>query len=112
MTMKTRLPYLLALALATSVAGVSFSGCASTATRESTGEFFDDSVITAKVKTALAADKVVNAFAVNVETFKGVVQLSGFVDTEAQRTQAEAVAGRVLGVKSVQNNISLKASTT
>lgn len=63
-----------------------FSGCAGTATRESTGEYVDDSVITGKVKSALLADKTVSGMAVKVETFKGTVQLSGFVDTEDRKS--------------------------
>lgn len=93
-------------------AGVpAFTGCASTATRESTGEYVDDSVITGKVKSALLADKTVSGMAVKVETFKGVVQLSGFVDTEAEKAQAGRVASGVNGVTSVSNNIIVKAPT-
>ena len=85
-------------------------GCASTPTRESTGEYVDDSVITTKVKTSLFADKAVSGFAVKVETFKGVVQLSGFVDTLAEKQQAEVDARAVKGVQSVENNITVKNS--
>lgn len=87
------------------------SGCASTATSESTGEYIDDSAITAKVKTALLADKTVSGMAVKVVTFKGVVQLSGFVDTETERQQAEILAAAVSGVKSVENKISVKTGS-
>ena len=85
------------------------TGCASTATRESTGEYIDDSVITTKVKAALFADKLVSALAVKVVTFKGVVQLSGFVDTAEQKQLAETDARTVKGVNSVENNITVKA---
>jgi osmotically-inducible protein OsmY len=95
-------------AFAVLVATPFFSGCASTETRESTGEYIDDSAITAKVKAALFNDKNVSGFAVNVETFKGVVQLSGFVNTPEEKKQAEAVASRVNGVRSVANNITVK----
>ena len=96
------------LALALFVSAPFFAGCSSTATRSSTGEYIDDTVVTAKVKTALARDEVVNAMAVKVETFKGAVQLSGFVDTEAQKLQAERVANGVEGVTSVANSILVK----
>ena len=85
-----------------------FSGCAATPTKESTGEYVDDSTITTKVKAALIKDKTVSAADVKVETFKGVVQLSGFVNTAAEKTQAETVASSVTGVKSVDNKITVK----
>lgn len=98
-----------AIALAVVAAGgLLAGGCAGTATRESTGEYIDDSAITAKVKTALARDPTVSAMQVNVETFKGVVQLSGFVDNAQQKAQAEKLAAGVAGVESVQNNIAVK----
>jgi len=84
------------------------SGCAATATRQSTGEFVDDAAITAKVKADLIKDPVVKAHTVNVETFKGVVQLSGFVNTESEKAQAGSVAGLVNGVTEVKNNIVVK----
>ena len=84
------------------------AGCASTPTRESTGEYVDDSTITAKVKAALVKDPIVKARDVKVETFKGVVQLSGFVNSEAERTQAGAVAASVNGVVSVKNDVAVK----
>lgn len=84
------------------------SGCASTPTQESTGEYVDDSTITAKVKAALIHDPVVKALDVSVETFKGVVQLSGFVNTELEKTQAGNLALTVKGVASVKNNIVVK----
>ena len=87
---------------------VTWLGCAGTTTRESTGEYIDDSTVTAKVKTALLKDPVVSAFAVSVETYKGVVQLSGFVNTAAEKAQAEAVARSVYGVKSVTNSLVVK----
>ena len=84
------------------------AGCASTPTRESTGEYVDDSTITAKVKAALVHDPVVKAFDVKVETFKGLVQLSGFVNSEAEKTQAGSVTAGVAGVTGVTNNIVVK----
>jgi osmotically-inducible protein OsmY len=83
-------------------------GCAGTPKRESTGEYVDDAAITAKVKAAIAQESALSAFQVNVETFKGVVQLSGFVDTPRNKTRAGEVAAGVKGVKSVMNNIVVK----
>lgn len=106
--MKNKLSRIVPFALAVVLGAPLFSGCASTATRESTGEYIDDSAITAKVKAALFNDKTVSGFAVGVETFKGIVQLSGFVDTAEEKRQAEVVAARQNGVKSVANNITVK----
>ena len=85
-----------------------FAGCASTPTREGTGEYIDDSAITTKVKAAIFAEPSLKTFQINVETFKGVVQLSGFVDTAQQVTKAGEVAAGVKGVKSVKNNLIVK----
>jgi osmotically-inducible protein OsmY len=84
------------------------SGCAGTATRQSTGEYVDDAAITAKVKSAFVKDEVVKAMQVDVTTFKGNVQLSGFVDTAEQKARAGQVAAGVQGVTNVTNNISVK----
>ncbi|HEY8219139.1 MAG TPA: BON domain-containing protein [Methylobacter sp.] len=84
------------------------TGCASTKTTEGTGEYVDDSVVTTKVKAALAGDPNVSAAEVNVETFKGVVQLSGFVSSRAEMNRALEVTRGVPGVKSVKNNMQLK----
>src|SRR6059058_2712758 len=84
------------------------TGCAGTTTRESTGEYVDDSSITTKVKAAFVKDPVVKATDVKVETFKGTVQLSGFVNSSEERSQAERVAASVPGVTSVKNNITVK----
>lgn len=83
-------------------------GCASTATKEGTGEYIDDSVITTKVKAAFVHDSALKATEINVETFKGVVQLSGFVASSDSIAHATEVAGSVKGVKSVKNDIHLK----
>jgi osmotically-inducible protein OsmY len=83
-------------------------GCASTATRESPGEYLDDSTLTAKVKAAFVHDPVVKAFDVSVQTYKGAVQLSGFVNTVSEKNQAETVARGVRGVKSVTNSLIVK----
>lgn len=90
------------------VAAVVLAACAGTATRESMGEYVDDTAITTQVKSALMADKQTSAWAVNVETFKGVVQLSGFVGSNQERAKAEQIAGRVKGVKAVENDIRVK----
>ena len=94
------------------LASVAFNGagCAATATRQSTGEYIDDTAITAKVKTALIKDDTVKAADVQVETFRGNVQLSGFVDTAVQKARAAQVAQSVTGVTNVTNNIQLKAN--
>jgi len=83
-------------------------GCGSTATKEGTGEYVDDSVITAKVKTAIFNDAALKVNEINVETFKGVVQLSGFVRSQADIDQAVRVARGVAGVKSVKNDMRVK----
>jgi osmotically-inducible protein OsmY len=83
-------------------------GCASSRTRESTGEFIDDSTITTKVKAALLAEPGIKSYQIGVETFKGIVQLSGFVDTQQQKLRAADIAWSVDGVKSVENNIIIK----
>ena len=87
---------------------LTLAACAGTPKQESTGEYFDDTVITSKVKTALLNDPVVSGLAVNVETFKGVVQLSGFVRTAAERDRAHVLAHQVGGVTKVVNNILLR----
>jgi len=85
-----------------------FVGCASTPTREGTGEYVDDSAITTKVKAAIFAEPTLKVFQINVETFKGEVQLSGFVDSAQSVTKAGEVARGVQGVKSVKNNLIVK----
>ncbi len=82
--------------------------CAGSRTQESTGEYFDDSAITSKVKAKLLEDKEVSGLAINVETFKAVVQLSGFAKTETERQRAGQLARSVSGVKDVKNDIRLK----
>jgi hyperosmotically inducible periplasmic protein len=83
-------------------------GCASTATRESTGEYIDDSTITAKLKTAFATDPTVSALAVHVKTYKGTVQLSGFVNSQAEKDKAAEIARGVRGVQAVTNSLIVK----
>lgn len=89
-------------------------GCASTSKqepkKESAGEYFDDAVITTKVKAAIVKEDSLKATEINVETYKGVVQLSGFVSSEADIKKAVEVARGVKGVTSVKNDMRLKAS--
>jgi len=102
-------PLALAALLAVSIGFVSFtSGCAATATRESTGQYVDDSATTIKVKAAFVEDPIVKALDVKVETFKGVVQLSGFVNTAEEKSQATRIARTVAGVTDVKNSIIVK----
>jgi osmotically-inducible protein OsmY len=84
------------------------AGCASTHKHEGTGEYVDDSVITTKVKTAILNEPTLSSAEINVETFKGIVQLSGFVNSSADISKAVAVARAVGGVKSVKNDMRLK----
>ena len=86
----------------------SILGCAGSPTQESTGEYVTDSWITSKVKLALAEDPAVKAREVNVETFKGVVQLSGFVISQAAMNQAVYVTRGIKGVTEVKNDMRLK----
>ncbi|WP_414633213.1 BON domain-containing protein [Cellvibrio sp. UBA7661] len=87
---------------------MAFVGCASTPKNASMGEYIDDSVITTKVKAAILNDKELKVMEVNVETFKGVVQLSGFVNSQGDIRRAAKVASEVKGVKSVKNDMRIK----
>ena len=82
--------------------------CASTSKQEGTGEYVDDSVITTKVKSLLANDDFLKSFQITVETYKGKVQLSGFVDSQKAIDKAGEIARSVKGVKSVKNNLNVK----
>ena len=84
------------------------AGCASTSTQESTGEYLDDTTITTKVKTAIFNEPTLKVLQINVETYKSVVQLSGFANSNADISTASKVAQSVTGVKSVKNDIRLK----
>ena len=83
-------------------------GCASTSKQEGTGEYFDDTVVTTKVKAAILNEPSLKSAEINVETFKGVVQLSGFVNSQADINKAVEVVSRVNGVKSVKNDMRVK----
>lgn len=85
-----------------------FTGCAGGPKRESTGEFIDSAAITTKVKAALASDERVSALDVKVVTYKGSVQLSGWVDSYEEREAAEEVTSNVSGVENVENLIRVK----
>jgi osmotically-inducible protein OsmY len=97
------LKFMVCLALVTS-----FIGCASTRTKEGTGEYVDDTAITTKVKSAIFAHPDLKVMQINVETFKGVVQLSGFVNSKESVTKAGEVARGVKGVTGVKNNLIVK----
>ena len=85
-----------------------FVACASTPKQEGTGEYIDDSVITAKIKTQLATDDFLKSFQIRVESRKGIVQLSGFVDSQNAIDKAGQIARGVEGVKSVKNDLIVK----
>ena len=85
-----------------------FAACASTPKQEGTGEYVDDSVIKAKIKTQLASDDFLKSFQISVESRKGIVQLSGFVDSQAAVDQAGQIVRGVEGVKSVKNDLIVK----
>ncbi len=87
---------------------VAFVACASTSKQESTGEYVDDSVITTKVKTLLAADGFLKSFQISVETYKGTVQLSGFANSQKAVDKAIEITRSVQGVKSVKNDLIVK----
>ena len=91
--------------LIVALAAMFMAGCAGTSKKESTGEYFDDTTITTKVKAALLNDKDISGWRINVETFKGVVQLSGFANNLAERRRAVMVTRGVSGVKSVKDDI-------
>jgi osmotically-inducible protein OsmY len=98
-------------AIFVAVSLVSVVGCASTPQKEGTVEYIDDSFTTTKVKAAILNEPGLNSAEINVETFKGAVQLSGFVKTQAEIDKAVAVTRGVGGVKSVKNDIRLKQAT-
>lgn len=100
----------LAVCLATTVAatGLLVSGCAGDRYKQSTGEYIDDAGITARVKKALSSDSEYKYGDVHVNTFKGTVQLSGFVESGNQKRRAEDLAKNVQGVREVVNSITIK----
>ncbi len=84
------------------------SACSSSPTKESGGQYFDDTTITAKVKSDFVLDKTVDATNIKVETYKGTVQLSGFAKSQAEINKAVQIARNVAGVQTVKNDILLK----
>ncbi len=101
--MKSKLHKLSIVAWILSVALV--AGCAGTKTQSSTGEYVDDSVVTSKVVSELAASEETSALDIEVETFKGVVQLSGFVGSSSEKQAANRIAKEVEGVLEVENDL-------
>ena len=95
-------------ALLAAIAFTAVAGCASTRTQESTGQYIDDTAITTSVKAAIFSDPALKSAEINVETFKGRVQLSGFVSSKASMDQAVALARNVGGVTAVGNDMRLK----
>jgi osmotically-inducible protein OsmY len=87
---------------------VAFAACASTSKHESTGQYVDDSVITTKVKSLLAADDFLKSFQIGVKTYKGIVQLNGFVDSQKAVDKAVEITRSVKGVTSVKNDLIVK----
>jgi osmotically-inducible protein OsmY len=85
-----------------------FAACAATRTQSSAGEYVDDSVITTKVKSLLAEDDFLKSFEISVESFKGTVQLSGFVNSQRAVDKAGEITTSVKGVKSIKNNLIVK----
>ena len=108
--MKLSIPTLVGVLVLGSALATITSGCAGSATKESTGEYIDDASITTKVKASFVKDPLVKAIDVKVDTFKGTVQLSGFVDTAEQKARAEQLAASTNGVSAVKNNITVKTS--
>lgn len=96
---------LLPLALASCLGWAPLQGCAVWREQESVGAYVDDATLTSRVKAKLAADPVVSAMAIKVETMKGVVQLSGFAKSAEERAQAEKLTRSTSGVLAVRNDI-------
>jgi osmotically-inducible protein OsmY len=94
--------------LIAALALTTLGGCAATSTHESTGQYIDDSAITTAVKAAILGEPTLKVAEINVETYKGIVQLSGFVRSTDNIDTAMAVARRVKGVQSVKNDMRVK----
>lgn len=104
--MKTTKRFAILLLAAAAFTGI--AGCTTSAKQESAGQYVDDTVITTRVKAAILKDASLKSMEINVETFKGVVQLSGFVNSEADIKRAVLVTQGVPGVKSIKNDMRLK----
>lgn len=97
-----------ALAAVLAAAAIGLAGCESTPTQESTGEYIDSAVISTKVRAKIADDPTVSITDIDVNAFKDVVQLSGFVDSAEEKAKAGQLAASVEGVRRVENNITVK----
>jgi osmotically-inducible protein OsmY len=104
-----RLPALLVAAM---LGSTLIAACSSTPTQQSTGQAIDDGVVTARVKAKLIEDPVTKAHQINVDTFKGTVQLSGFVETEQARSRALQIAREVDGVKQVKDALQVRKAAS
>jgi len=93
------------LAAAAAVAVIQTTGCAVARDQQTVGSYIDDTTITTRVKARFAEDKTVSAMAINVETFKGTVQLSGSAKSAEERAKAQSIAAEVPGVQAVRNDI-------
>lgn len=100
--------HLIIALLLTGLVAAPMAACTSTSKHESTGEYIDDAAISTKVRAELIDDKDLNVFKIDVTTYKGVVQLSGFVNSEAIKARAGEVAAGVEGVRSVKNSLIVK----
>ena len=98
------------LSIGVATAFVLLSGCAPMEGRETAGQYVDDATVSTKVRAALIKDQSLKAFDIHVETMQDVVQLSGFVDSSDQRTQAEQITRGINGVRGVRNDIVLRNS--
>jgi hyperosmotically inducible protein len=94
------------------VAALAVTACASTRTQEAPGEAIDDTAITASIQGSLIDDPVTKARQIEVETYRGVVQLSGYVDTSASKARAAEIAMKTKGVHRVDNNLDVRATDT
>jgi len=97
------------VAVGLSLGALLVSGCAVTRDQETVGQYVDDVSLTTRVKAKFAADPTVSAMAIQVETLKGVVQLSGFAKSNEERTAAERLARETSGVRAVRNDILVRA---
>jgi osmotically-inducible protein OsmY len=100
--------HLMAALVLTGLLAAPMAACSSTSTSQSTGEYIDDSTISNKVRPQLIGDADLNVFQIDVTTYKGVVQLSGFVNSPTAKERAGTVAAGVQGVKEVRNNLIVK----
>jgi hyperosmotically inducible protein len=94
------------------LAALTATACASTGTQQAAGEAIDDTVITSNIQKALIGDPVTKARQIEVETFRGVVQLSGYVDTAASKSRAAELARQTKGVSRVDNNLDVRSTET